>query len=83
MTDETKQKLIDVVNREEGRQFIACCTKSDDGYSCPFCEASTREDTQIASTQPKFIETPDPHYEWSELHECKDCGNIYYLDNAT
>ncbi len=53
------------------------------GYSCPYCNETCSDLTLVSRTDSKFVEIPDPHYEWYEIHKCKKCETSYILHNAT
>jgi len=57
-------------------------------FRCPncnrFCSGFGEKPTSlIDKEETEFIEAPDPHYSWLELHKCLSCGTIYTVNNGT
>jgi hypothetical protein len=61
----------------------------DNAGQCPNCGTWNTDvlpigqgGSRVRWTEPVFVETPDPHYEWSETHKCA-CGTEYTFKNGT
>lgn len=56
--------------------------KKVEDYRCPNCKEPS-SDEPLAHTESKFLEEPDPHYSWIEIHQCQKCETIYQFRNST
>jgi hypothetical protein len=52
-------------------------------YSCPNCGHNNFDWKFLYMTPVKFVEEPDPHYEWMEVHECDLCETVYHIKNGS
>jgi len=53
------------------------------GYSCPNCGTICSGKTLLDRGEVEFDYEPDPHYSWTETHQCNVCETIYIIKNGT
>jgi uncharacterized protein with PIN domain len=58
--------------------------QSESGSGCPNCgKECIAQHTLKFQSKAEFIEAPDPHYKWKEIHQCNDCETYYWFENGT
>lgn len=76
--------------REKGKRpynFAASdlvIVNKENDFNCPNCNKhSGAMESMIASTEAEFVEAPDPHYKWEEIHKCVTCHTMFQIENGT
>jgi len=79
---------------EEGEKIVedmwkkAIPATKGNPFRCPncnrFCSGFGDNPTSlIERDDTEFIEAPDPHYSWNELHKCMSCDTVYTVVNGS
>ena len=95
ITDEEWNEMFGVDELVEQRKVVllklwdtATPAREQNPTSCPNCHifCTNQHDNPTSfldKDETEFIEAPDPHYQWNELHKCLHCDTVYTIVNGT